>query len=163
MGILCSCFIGFSEENSNREMRQSLGVSARPTTSSASSPSLAWFPPSHPASQPQLWEAGKLCSTGLRSFTLQAASKQSLPFVLKCCVGALVTHLSLHSARSQNLGMDVDELSMWELAGLSEHLPLWNLTQRVPLLCPKVCVVGKFILHCHWQCFYFPNTFQTDW
>lgn len=29
-------------------------------------------------------------------------------------------------------GMDGEELSMWELAGLSEPLPLWDLTQRVP-------------------------------
>lgn len=155
MGILCWCFIGFSEENSNHEMRQSLRVSAAPSTSSASSP------PSPPASQPQLWEAENLCSTGLRSFTPQAASKQSLlPFVLKCCVGALVTPLSLHSACSQNLGMDGDELSMWEL---SEHLPLWDLMQRVPPVCPEVCAVGKFILHYHWQCFSSPDTFQTGW
>lgn len=163
MRIRCSCFIGFSEENSDHEMRQSLGVSAGPTTSSASSFSWAWCPPSHRASQPQLWEAGKLCSTRLRSFTPQAAFKQSLPFVPKCCVGALVTHLSLYSACSQNLGTDVDELSMWELAGLSEHLPVWDLTQRVPPMCPEVCAVGKFILHCHWQCSYSPSTFQTGW
>lgn len=40
MGILCWCSLGFSEDNSDHGMRQSLGVSAAPTTSPASS--LSW-------------------------------------------------------------------------------------------------------------------------
>lgn len=56
--------------------------------------------------------------------------------------------------------MDGDELTMWEL---SEHQPLWDLTQRVSPVCPEACAVGKFILCYLWQCFYSPNTLQTGW
>lgn len=38
--------------------------------------------------------------------------------------------------------MDGDELSLWELAGLSEHQPLWDLTQRVSP-CALRSVQGK--------------------
>lgn len=114
-------------------MRQSLRVSAGPITQ------FCWLPAPGPGSFHPILPLSP-CSGRQESFvpqdsglfTPQAASKQSLPFVLKCYVGALVTHLILHAACSQNLGLDVDELSMWELAGLSEHLPLWGLTQRVP-------------------------------
>lgn len=145
-------------------MRQSLRVSAGPITQ------FCWLPAPGPGSFHPILPLSP-CSGRQESFvpqdsglfTPQAASKQSLPFVLKCCVGALVTHLILHAACSQNLGLDVDELSMWELAGLSEHLPLWGLTQRVPPVCPEVRAVGKFIVHYHWQCFCSPDIFQTVW
>lgn len=151
------CFIGFCEENRDPEMRQSLGVSAAPSTSAASSPSIPSCLAAHSGRQ----ESFVPQDSGL-SPTPQAASKQSVPFVLKCCVGALVTHLSLHSACSQSLAWMERSCPCGACWALRAPAPLGSDTEGAPR-CPEVCAVGRFILHCHWQCFCSPDTFQTAW